>query len=103
MSAPYRTSEATLRAEVERLTRELATAREQRARRWQVERDGSVWCFSASASMFVGCCVAGGWAAAFVAEGWTATTQRGALVLIVAAALWALAFVRRVPVDGGGE
>lgn len=35
MSAPYRTSEESLRAEVERLTRELATLRERRPRgRW---------------------------------------------------------------------
>lgn len=97
MTAPYRTSEASLRAEVERLTRELATLRERRARRWTVRSPG-YGALVGSVGALVGS--VGGFALA-VANGHALASA--AVALAACGAVWALAFVRRVPVDGGGE
>ena len=88
MSAPYRTSEATLRAEVERLTRELATMRERR--RWRVRSPG----YGALVGSVGGIALA-------VASGHTLASAGAGLA--ACGAVWALCFVRRVPVDGGGR
>ena len=88
MTAPYRTSEATLRAEVERLTRELATMRERR--RWRVRSPG----YGALVGSVGGIALA-------VASGHTLASAGAGLA--ACGAVWALCFVRRVPVDGGGR
>jgi len=90
MSAPYRTSEASLRAEVERLTRELATMRGRRATRWRVRSPG----YGALVGSVGGIALA-------VASGHTLPSA--AVALAACGAVWALCFVRRVPVDGSGQ
>lgn len=103
MTAPYRTPEASLRAEVERLTRELATMRSPAPTRWRVR-----WSVSGESltefTLFLVCCADAAWAFGFVAFGASSPyVARGSLVCAVVTIAWALAFVRRVPVDGGGE
>lgn len=90
MTAPYRTSEASLRAEVERLQRELAALRERRAMRWTVRSPG----YGALVGSVGGIALA-------VANGHTLASA--AVALAACGAVWALCFVRRVPVDGGGR
>ena len=103
MTAPYRPAPcpscAALRAEVAA----LRAVPERVAMRWIIVRDGT--CPrepEVTATMLLALHIVASltWAVAFVAVGWCVWTQRGAAVLIVAAALWALAFVRRVPADG---
>jgi len=90
----YRDDTASLRAENERLTRELASARA--PRRWRVRGPGY--------GALVG---SGGGIAYSTATGDHGTlAQRVGLGVATLAALlvvWALCFVRRMPVDGGGE
>lgn len=87
MTAPYRTSEATLRAEVERLTREHDALR--RRTRWTVT-NAAAWGVAP-----VPTCGALVWSLAYIDDGWTAGVERGAQVLFVVALAWALCFVRR--------
>jgi len=104
VTAPYRTPD--LAAECDALRAEVAALRAQSARvpmRWQIVRDGSIPREPDTvATMLVAVHVLASltWSVGFVAVGWREWTQRGAAVLIVAAALWALAVVRRVPVEG---
>ena len=91
----YRDDSASLRAEVERLTRELASAREPR-RRWRVRSSGY--------GPLVGSTAGIAYSTATGDHGTLA--QRvglGAAVLAACLVMWALCFVRRMPVDGGGE
>lgn len=90
MTAPYRTSEASLRAEVERLTRELATMRSPAPTRWRVRSPG----YGALVGSVGGIAIA-------VGSGHTLASA--AVALAACGAVWALCFVRRVPVGGGGR
>ncbi|TAK27239.1 MAG: hypothetical protein EPO40_16580 [Myxococcaceae bacterium] len=98
MSAPYRDETATLRAEVERLTRELATARAPRMR-WAL-RPGGGW-QAVLATVFTAF-----WIACIAHDGWTAGNVVGLVWNAAQWAMWALLFVRREPApsdDGGGR
>ena len=104
----YRDDAPSLRAECERLRAEVAGLRAKLhpPARWIIVRDGT--CPrepEVTATMLLAMHVLASmtWAVAFVAVGWCVWTQRGALVLIVAAGLWALAFVRRVPAEGSAR
>ena len=106
MTAPYRTSEASLRAEVERLTRALAVATARRRWRWRVHPAG-VGGIVGSIVGIVGSIVGVTWS---VLTGDHSTlSQRaalGAASVAGTAVLWALLFVRREPApsdDGGGR
>lgn len=87
----YRSPEDTLRAESARLRAELATLRAQRARRWTVRSPG----YGAMTGS------AGGLALS-VAQGHSRLPD-AAMALAACAVVWALCFVRRVPVEGGGR
>lgn len=98
MTAPYRPAPC---ASCGALRAEVAALRAKPARvpmRWQIawsEGSGGVFLLTLLA-----------WATdalGFVVAGASASVLRGAAVCTVASLLWTLAFVRRVPADGGGR
>lgn len=85
----YRDDNDTLRAEVARLTRELAAARP----RWMLREGWWLYALPHVASVIV-------WTAFIAGQGWTPFNTGGALACVSGWAVWALVFVRRVPAGG---
>ena len=103
MTAPYRPAPC---PSCDALRAEVAALRAAPARvpmRWRVASDPrrpDDWSAAASLLWTYVLVAVAVWAVSFVAVGWREWTQRFAAALAAGVALWALAFVRRVPADG---
>ena len=89
----YRDDAPSLRAECERLTREVVRLRAP-ARRWRVTSAGAWWLAVANTG------ATALWAVNVAGAGWTPANIGRVALNVVAWALWALTCVRRVPVEG---